>query len=143
MRGLVQRVTSASVSVEVEVIGQIEHGILLLLGIHQDDTGVLPLVKKVVNLRIFPDDQDRMNLNLDQIGGEILIISQFTLYADCSKGNRPSFFDAAPPEKAESLYEEFLSEMGNLLGKDLVQSGRFGAKMAVSLVNDGPVTLIL
>lgn len=143
MRALVQRVKQASVKVSNEVCGQIGPGLLVFFGVHKND---LPeqtswLVNKLVNLRIFEDSQGKMNLSLKDMNGEILVVSQFTLYANCENGRRPDFIDSAPPETANQIYEKFYLEIGKELGK--VQTGIFGAKMEVSLVNDGPVTLII
>lgn len=143
MRAIIQLVTKAQVSVEDKVVGQIGQGLLVLLAIHKDDQekDIFPLLEKMVNLRIFKDDQGKMNLSLLDVKGEMLIISQFTLYADCSKGRRPSFFDSALPEKAKPLYEKFIQEAKKVIPK--VETGSFGAYMQVSLINDGPITIIL
>ena len=143
MRAVVQRVSSASVSVDGEVVGSIERGFVVLLGVGgEDDTSdITYLADKVAHLRIFPDDDDRMNLSLLDIGGTALVVSQFTLYGDCRRGRRPSFTEAAPPDRADALYEEFvaaLSERGVP-----VETGVFRAMMDVQLVNDGPVTILL
>ncbi len=143
MRVVVQRVREAAVTVDGEVTGSIGRGLLLLVGIHQDDDegAVRYLVDKVVGLRVFPDEEGRMNRSVRDVGGGILVVSQFTLYGDCRRGRRPSFVGAAGPEKARPLYErwlEWLRESGVE-----PQAGIFGASMAVSLVNDGPVTLLL
>ena len=138
MRALVQRVTSASVSVDGERVAAIGPGMLVLLGVRRGD-GIEEadrIARKLRALRIFDDAEGRMNLCVDDSGGEILCVSQFTLYGDARKGNRPSFVDAAPPEEAEPLYERVREALG-------AQGGRFGAHMAVELVNDGPVTLIV
>jgi len=143
MRAVIQRVLSASVTVEKDVVGQISRGFLVLLGIAADDTqdDVIYLAEKVAGLRIFEDAAGKMNLSLVEASGSLLVVSQFTLYGDCRKGRRPAFIAAARPEKAEPLYQSFLAE---LRGMGLsVESGRFQAQMAVSLVNDGPVTLLL
>ena len=142
MIALVQRVSEASVSVEGRVEGKIGHGLLILLGVHQADTEreVSWVARKCVNLRIFPDDQGLMNRSLLDVDGEALIISQFTLYGDTAKGNRPSFTESAPGDKAKQLYDEFVRVFEQLLGKP-VQQGIFGAMMQVYLVIDGPVTL--
>jgi D-tyrosyl-tRNA(Tyr) deacylase len=142
MIALVQRVSEASVSVEGRVEGKIGRGLLILLGVHQADTEreVSWVARKCVNLRIFPDDQGLMNRSLLDVDGEALIISQFTLYGDTAKGNRPSFTESAPGDKAKQLYDEFVRVFEQLLGKP-VQQGIFGAMMQVYLVNDGPVTL--
>ncbi len=143
MRAVLQRVSSASVSVEGKIIGEIDRGICILLGIHEDDTPdeVDWMVLKIANLRVFEDGEGKMNLSLMDVGGSALIVSQFTLYGDCGKGRRPSFVAAARPEKAIPLYEDFCKRM-EIEGIP-VQTGEFGAKMEVSILNDGPVTLIL
>lgn len=143
MRVILQRVSEASVKVDGEVIGSIGRGIVVLLGIGPKDSEkqVDWLAEKIATLRIFPDDAGKMNLSLIDIAGELLIISQFTLYGDCQKGRRPSFIAAAPPSVAEPLYEAVLRSC-RLLGIK-TEAGRFGADMKVSLTNDGPVTLIL
>lgn len=138
-----QRVSSASVSVDDDVVGSIERGFLVLLGVGGEDdaTDITYLADKIANLRIFPDDEGRMNLSLLDIGGTALVVSQFTLYGDCRRGRRPSFTKAAPPDRADALYTEFvaaLSERGVP-----VQTGVFRATMDVQLVNDGPVTILL
>lgn len=143
MIAVVQRVSSASVSVGDETIGQIGHGLLVLLGVEQADTkgDADYLAKKIVELRIFQDDRDKMNLSLLDTGGEMLIVSQFTLLADCRKGKRPSFNHAAEPEKGNSLYEYFVDRIRGL--GVITGTGNFGSMMAVSLTNDGPVTIIV
>ncbi len=143
MRTVVQRVSSASVTVDGNVIGKINKGFLVLLGIKSTDTkqDVDYMVKKVINLRIFRDKNDKMNLSLKDVNGELLIVSQFTLYGDASGGNRPSFIDAAKPDIAIPLYEYFVSECRKKI--NLVQTGEFGADMKVELLNDGPVTIIM
>jgi len=143
MRIVLQRVASASVDVDGQRIADIGRGLLLLVGIASDDQAVdlCKIAKKIVDLRIFEDSEGKMNQSLRDIGGSILAVSQFTLYADISKGRRPSFMHAAPPELAEPLFDQFVE---TLRSESLpVQTGRFGAKMAVSLENDGPVTLML
>ena len=142
MVALVQRVSEASVTVDGEVTGAIETGLLILLGVHRDDTDAEMewLVNKVANLRIFPDDEGRMNRSLLDVGGDALVVSQFTLYGDTRKGNRPSFAESAPPEQAEALYEAFTDALSERLGRP-VPMGVFGAMMDVRLTNDGPVTL--
>lgn len=144
MKLVIQRVSSAKVDVNNETIGKIEKGFLVLIGItHEDDKEKADfLVKKLCNLRVFTDDQDKMNLSIKDIDGELLIVSQFTLYADTKKGNRPSFVDAAKPEIAEDLYEYFIEECKKE-GIKKVEHGKFGADMKVSLTNDGPVTIII
>lgn len=143
MKLLLQRVEKAEVLVDGETVGAISQGILVFLGIHEADTEacVEPLVSKLVNLRIFSDDQDKKNLSVLDIKGSILVVSQFTLYGDCSKGRRPDFFAAAKASIAEPLYQQFLTYLRAY--PITVASGKFGAHMKVSLVNDGPVTLIL
>jgi D-tyrosyl-tRNA(Tyr) deacylase len=143
MRLLIQRVKSASVEVEGEIVGEIRKGLLVFLGVKDSDDGseIPRLAKKLVGLRIFEDDNDKMNLSVKDIQGEILLVSQFTLYADCSKGNRPGFSAAAPAKKALEFYEKFISELRKL-GFD-PQTGIFQAKMQVYLQNDGPVTMII
>ncbi len=142
MRALVQRVSQAKVTVNSETVGEIRRGLLVFLGIHKDDTdaNAASLVRKVVNLRVFPDKDGRMNLSLRDVSGEMLIVSQFTLYGDTASGNRPSYSEAAKPERAKLLYETFIQlckEVGIF-----VENGVFQAHMEVFLVNDGPVTLI-
>ena len=145
MIALVQRVLESSVAVDSELIDSIEKGLLVLLGIRDDDTedDVRYLAAKVINLRIFQDENDKMNLSLLDTGGEILVVSQFTLHADTRHGNRPSFTEAAEPVKAEQLYEFFLEECRLLIGHNRVRKGKFGAMMKVKLINDGPVTIIV
>jgi D-tyrosyl-tRNA(Tyr) deacylase len=143
MRVVVQRVRQARVTVGVEVVGEIGQGLLVLLGVTHDDTidDARWLAEKTIGLRIFADDEGKMNRGVADIGGGVLVVSQFTLYGDCSKGKRPSFITAAPPEIAIPLYEAFV-EAVRALGVP-VATGRFGAMMNVELVNDGPVTLIV
>lgn len=143
MRIVIQRVKSASVTVDNEIIGKIGKGILVLLGISVDDSekDALYLLEKTLNLRIFEDYEDKMNLSLLDISGELLVVSQFTLYGDSRKGRRPSFIEAAPPEKANALYEYFVSEAKQKLLR--VETGKFQAMMDVALINDGPVTILL
>ena len=143
MRVVVQRVSHASVSVARSIVGQIEEGMLVFVGIGPDDTTkeIAQMVDKLVGLRIFSDDQGKMNRSLLDNKGEMLVVSQFTLWGNCRKGRRPSFVDAAPPEIAEPLYEQFLIEAAKHGIR--VASGLFGADMQVTIVNDGPVTLVL
>lgn len=143
MKGLIQRVSRAAVHVDQECRGQIGSGILLLLGVEPTDTDaqVTRLLQRVLNYRIFADAAGRMNQSLLDHGGELLVVSQFTLAADTRKGMRPGFSTAAPPELAEALYDRFVAQAEMALGR--VASGEFGADMAVSLVNDGPVTFLL
>ncbi|MHC4839383.1 MAG: D-aminoacyl-tRNA deacylase [Planctomycetota bacterium] len=144
MRIVLQRVSRASVTVDGDVTGQIENGLLLLVGVHADDTDaeLAWMVKKVANLRVFNDDDGKMNLSVQNIDGGILAISQFTLYGDANKGNRPGFITAARPEKASPMYDSFCDQLSTLTGK-AVQKGVFGADMKVELLNDGPVTIVL
>lgn len=143
MKLVIQRVANATVKVEGETIGEIEKGFLVLVGIKQGDTEAQAdfLIKKLCNLRVFEDENNKMNLSIKDINGKLLIVSQFTLYADCKRGNRPSFIEAARPEEAEPLYEYFKQKCKEE-GIE-VQSGKFGADMKVSLLNDGPVTIVL
>jgi D-aminoacyl-tRNA deacylase len=138
MRALVQRVGEAAVSVDGAEVARIGPGLLVLLGIRRGDTRAQAdrLARKLLALRIFEDDEGRMNRSVADTGGDVLCVSQFTLYGDARKGNRPSFVDAAPPEEAEPLYEQVRAALG-------AQGGIFGARMQVALVNDGPVTLLL
>ena len=144
MRIVLQRVKSASVSIEGSVVGEINQGFLLLVGVGPDDTGddASYLARKIAGMRIFSDENGKMNLSIDQVGGKILSVSQFTLFADTKKGNRPSFTGAESPEAANQLYEEFNEKLRTEYGLT-VETGEFGADMQVSLVNDGPVTIIL
>jgi D-tyrosyl-tRNA(Tyr) deacylase len=143
MRAVLQRVRRASVAVGTETVGRIDLGLLILLGVQRDDTAEQArwLAEKTAGLRIFEDADGKMNVSIRDIGGSILVVSQFTLYGDCSKGRRPSFIDAATPDVAEPLYEQFAIHLRSL--GIPVQTGRFGADMQVELVNDGPVTLII
>ena len=143
MRLVLQRVSEASVSIDQKIKSAIGPGLLLLVGIESDDNqeDVEWLCKKIVQLRIFNDAEGKMNLSVQDIGGDVLIISQFTLHAQCKKGNRPSFIKAARPEQSIPLYEAFIAEMEKQLGK-AVGSGIFGADMKVALYNDGPVTIL-
>ena len=144
MKLVIQRVSNASVKVEEKIVGKIEKGFLVLLGIKVGDTKeqVDYLVRKLINLRVFSDSDDKMNLSIKDVNGELLIISQFTLYGECIKsGNRPSFTDAARPEEAIPLYEYFIDECKKQI--PVVQTGIFGENMRVNLLNDGPVTIII
>lgn len=143
MRFLIQRVSNASVEVDSQVIGEIGRGFLVFVGISQDDSRERAdrMIRKLTGLRIFEDENGKTNLSLADVSGELLMISQFTLYADCKKGNRPSFTKAGNPELANSLYEYIVSECRKHV--PIVQTGSFGADMKVSLVNDGPFTIIL
>jgi len=143
MRAVIQRVKSASVRVDDQVVGAVEHGLMVLLGVGIGDTekDAAWLAEKTANLRIFEDDEDKMNLSLRDIGGSALVVSQFTLYADARKGRRPSFTEAASPDQADALYRVYV----NLLAEQgiPVQTGQFRAKMLVTIENDGPVTIII
>jgi D-tyrosyl-tRNA(Tyr) deacylase len=143
MKFLIQRVTGASVSVDGEVIGQIGKGLLVLVGIAREDDGQVAdkLVRKLVGLRIFEDQAGKTNLSLTDVDGQLLLISQFTLYADCRRGNRPGFTNAGSPEKADALYEYVIAKCKESV--PVVERGRFGADMKVSLTNDGPFTVML
>ena len=143
MRAVVQLVKKASVTVNSSIISEIGPGLLVLLGVQKNDTGADAklLAEKIVHLRIFPDQGKLMNLSVVDVGGQILVVSQFTLYGDCRKGRRPSYSNAAPPEQAEELYELFIRQTAKL-GVP-VASGRFQALMEVELINQGPVTLLL
>jgi len=143
VRAVVQRVSQARVEVDGTVVGAIERGFCVLLGVGRTDTetDVDALCRKVVGLRIFEDESGRFARGLDEVGGGLLVVSQFTLYADCRKGRRPSFTEAAPPDRAEALYEHFVARARGTV--DPVATGRFGARMALTLTNDGPVTLLL
>ena len=143
MKFLVQRVQNASVKVNDKVIGSINKGLLVFVGVTHEDTKLTAdyLVNKLINMRIFTDENDKMNLSLKQVKGELLIVSQFTLYADTKKGNRPSFTDAAKPEYADELYNYVIDKCKEEV--EIVEHGEFGAKMEVNLINDGPVTIML
>lgn len=142
MKVVVQRVLEAAVKVEGNVIGEIKKGLLVFLGIGKGDTKEMidKTVDKLIKLRIFQDENDKTNLSIKDVNGQFLVVSQFTLYADCRKGNRPSFVNAAKPDMAEELYEYFLQRVENEYGS--VQSGSFGADMKISLINDGPFTIL-
>lgn len=143
MRAVIQRVTRAAVLIDDAAVGEIADGLLVLLGIQagDGDAEICWMSEKIANLRIFGDREGKMNLSLLDIAGEMLIVSQFTLYGDCRKGRRPGYSAAAPPERAEPLYHKFVSEV-QALGIETA-TGRFGAMMQVTLINDGPVTLLL
>jgi D-tyrosyl-tRNA(Tyr) deacylase len=142
MKIVLQRVSSASVKVDSLLVGSIDHGMLLLIGFSSNDTeeSILPTLEKIVKLRIFSDEEGKMNKSVLDVNGSALLVSQFTLYADTKKGNRPSFIEAARPEQAIPLYEFFIAEMKKRISK--VETGIFGADMKVELVNDGPVTIV-
>lgn len=144
MRAVIQRASTASCTVEGKITGEIKSGLLVLLGIEEADTidDITWLAQKIVNLRIFGDENGLMNKSLAEINGQILLISQFTLFAQTKKGNRPSFIRAAKPEKAIPLYEQMISELEKLTGTK-PQTGIFGADMKIELLNDGPVTIIM
>ncbi|MCI8586983.1 MAG: D-tyrosyl-tRNA(Tyr) deacylase [Clostridia bacterium] len=142
MKFVIQRVSSANVSVDNKIVGTIDSGFLVLIGItHTDNHEIADaLVKKLLNLRVFTDEQGKMNLSLKDVNGSLLLVSQFTLYADCTHGNRPSFTNAAKPDYANDLYEYIIDKCNN--ESINVQTGIFGAKMDINLINDGPVTII-
>ena len=144
MRAVVQRVSKASVTIKEEVVSKIEGGLLVLLGVENEDTieDIEWLSRKITNLRIFNDDEGVMNKSLKEVGGDAIVVSQFTLHASTKKGNRPSYLKAAKPDVAIPLYEQFVNRIGQDLGKK-VGAGVFGADMKVDLLNDGPVTLII
>ncbi len=143
MRFVIQRVKEASVTVEGKVIGAIGRGFMVLIGVCQEDTRETAdkMIRKMINMRIFQDENDKTNLALSDVNGELLLVSQFTLYADCRKGNRPSFIKAGSPDLANELYEYIISECRKQVPK--VEKGEFGADMKVSLINDGPFTIVL
>ena len=142
MKFVIQKVSQASVSVEGNCVGKIQKGFLVFVGIGKEDTKEIAdqYIKKMVQLRIFQDENGKTNLSLTDVGGEVLIVSQFTLYANCRKGNRPSFFDAGEPQMAEELYKYIIKKTKETIS--VVESGEFGAMMQVSLVNDGPFTIV-
>ena len=144
MRVVIQKVTQASVSIENQIVASINQGLLVLVGIEDTDTNddIVWLSAKIVNLRVFDDDNGVMNLSVKEVEGEVLIVSQFTLHASTKKGNRPSYIKAARPEVAIPIYEAFIKQVETLLGKR-VSTGQFGAMMQVSLCNDGPVTILI
>lgn len=143
MKFVVQRVMESEVKVEGETLGKIGKGLMVLIGVSNSDTKEIAdrMVKKMLGLRIFEDEQGKTNLSLDAVGGSLLLISQFTLYANCKKGNRPSFIEAGAPDMAEEMYEYIISKCKEQV--EVVERGRFGADMKVSLVNDGPFTIVL
>ncbi len=143
MRFVIQRVTQASVTVDNEVVGNINKGFMVLIGVSDEDTKEIAdkLIKKLVGLRIFDDENGKTNLSLSDVNGSLLLISQFTLYADCKKGNRPSFIRAGKPDMAEAMYEYIIEECAKQVPN--VQRGIFGADMKVELINDGPFTIVL
>ena len=143
MKVILQRVTRARVVIDNQEVGCVGQGLLLLVGIHKDDTpeAIDFLAAKCADIRVFADDQGKMNLSLREVHGAALVVSQFTLLGDCRKGRRPSYTDAAPPEKGKELYERFVEQLRTHIPN--VQTGVFGALMHVELINDGPVTLIL
>jgi len=143
MKTVLQRVSNASVSVDKQVIGNITQGIVIFVGFTHSDTEqiVRKRVKKILECRIFNDSNHKMNLSIQKVEGEILLVSQFTLYADCRKGNRPNFIQAAIPDKAKGLYNMMIKEFENQYKS--IQTGKFGAMMEISLINDGPVTIIM
>lgn len=144
MRVVIQRVSSASVKVEDRITGQIDSGLLILVGFQTEDleADMDKMIRKICQLRIFSDSEGKMNLSVTDIGGSLLVVSQFTLYADCKKGNRPSYIQAAPPEQARLLYTQFLERL-NAQTTLTIATGIFGADMKVNLLNDGPVTICL
>ena len=145
MRAVIQRVTEASVTVSGDKVSEIGRGLLVLLGVGEGDgeSQVDWLVRKITQLRIFEDDNEHMNLSVTDVGGNVIVVSQFTLYADCRKGNRPSFISAAPAEQANALYELLVSKLKAVLGEKRVGTGVFHTHMDVRLLNDGPVTIVL
>ena len=145
MRFVIQRVREAAVRVEGETIGEIGLGFVVLIGVSQEDDEAVAdkMVAKLLKLRIFEDENGKTNLDIDTVQGQLLLISQFTLYADCRKGNRPSFVNAGGPEMADALYQYIIGKCRAALGEGRVATGSFGADMKVSLVNDGPFTVIL
>lgn len=143
MRFVIQRVKKAAVKVDDNVTGSIDRGFLVLIGVSGNDSEETAdkMIKKMIGLRIFEDEQGKTNLSLADVGGSLLLVSQFTLYANCKKGNRPSFIEAGAPDKANDLYEYIISECRKQV--ENVQTGKFGADMQVSLINDGPFTILL
>ena len=145
MKAVIQRVREASVTVEGEVVSSIGHGLLVLLGVANGDDSAKAdwMVRKIAQLRIFEDEGGHMNLSVEDVGGSVIVVSQFTLFADCRKGNRPSFIEAAPPEFADAMYREVVGKLRDRLGENRVGTGVFRAHMEVRLLNDGPVTIQL
>lgn len=143
MRFVIQRVNHAKVKVNGNIVGEIQKGFLVLIGVRQDDTREIAdkMIRKLIGMRIFADENDKTNLALSQVDGQLLLVSQFTLYADCKKGNRPSFTDAATPDLADEIYEYIISECKKQVS--VVEKGVFGADMKVYLENDGPFTVVL
>lgn len=143
MRFVIQRVTQSSVTVDGQVIGKIGKGFMVLIGVEDNDTKAIAdkMISKLIGLRVFQDDNDKMNLSLKDVNGELLLISQFTLYADCKKGNRPSFIRAGKPDMANEMYQYIIEGCKKQI--PIVEKGEFGADMKVELLNDGPVTIIL
>lgn len=143
MRFIIQRVSNSKVTIDNKIRGQIGKGFMVLIGVGESDTKEIAdkMIHKMINLRIFEDENGKTNLSLKDVGGELLLVSQFTLYANCKKGNRPSFIEAGEPDKAEALYEYMIEEAAKRV--PVVQHGSFGADMKVSLINDGPFTVLL
>lgn len=141
---VIQRVANASVSIDNQVVSEIQKGLLVLVGFHKDDSGMDldEFAEKLIYLRIFEDEKSKMNLSLKDVDGSLLVVSQFTLQADTSKGRRPSFKNSMKPDQAEPLYNTFVASLRQKVGADKVKTGRFGSNMQVQLLNDGPVTLI-
>ena len=144
MKAVIQRVSQASVAIDSKIVAEIQNGLLVLLGIEDADNleDIVWLSQKIANLRIFGDDKDLMNMSVKDIDGEVIVVSQFTLYASTKKGNRPSYIKASKPEIAIPLYEQFVKQLEKELGNK-VQTGIFGANMKVALLNDGPVTIVI
>ncbi len=145
MRAVVQRVSRGSVKIGNDYYKEIGNGMVVLLGVHKDDTeeDATKLAEKICNLRIFNDENGKLNLSINQVSGEMLIISQFTLYGDCKRGNRPSFIDSADAAKGNAIYELFVKECKKILGEERIKTGIFGAMMTVEIINEGPVTIIV
>ena len=143
MKFVIQRVNNASVTIDEKIVGKINKGFLVFIGVSNDDTKEIAdkMIKKLIGMRIFDDENGKTNLALADVDGELLLVSQFTLYANCKKGNRPSFVDAGNPDKANALYEYIISKCKEQV--DIVETGSFGADMKISLINDGPFTIIL